>query len=41
MKPLSFETLTADQIERIERSKLKPENNTVLHFIEDMNRNLN
>ena len=38
MKYLSIETLLADQLERIERNKLTPENNSVLHFIEDINR---
>lgn len=34
---INFENLIADQLERIERSKLTPENNSVIHFINDIN----
>lgn len=40
LKALTVETLIADQKERIERSKQTKENNSVIHFIEDINQDL-
>lgn len=34
---LTFETLFLDQIERINRSKLKPQDNEILDWINDLN----
>ena len=40
MKPTTFETLIADQQERIERSKLKVGDNAILDYINDLNNEL-
>lgn len=37
MKPTTFETLIADQQERIERSNLKAGDNAILDYINDLN----
>lgn len=41
MKPTTFETLIGDQLDRIERNKLKTGDNAVLDFINDINNDLN
>lgn len=41
MKPTSFETLIADQRERIERCNLKAGDNAILDYINDLNSETN
>lgn len=40
MKPVTFETLLADQKERIDRSRAKKGDNLILDYINDLNNDL-
>lgn len=40
LKPVTFESLIADQKDRIERSNLKKGDNAILDFINDINEEL-
>lgn len=40
LKPITFETLIADQRERIERKEAKEGDNIILDYINDLNREL-
>ena len=40
MKPVTFETLVADQKERIERHNAKEGDNSIMDWINDLNKEL-